>query len=109
MATCAALKIMQLVMSREGTSQQKTSTIFNKSEQLLLALILKQLEGKTALQKNPYTQDNLGWGAWIIGRLGGWKGYKSEGPVGPITMGRGLMKFYDMYAGWRLTKDVYTE
>ena len=108
-ALCAAIQIMQLVMAREGKTQQKITDVFSKHEQLLLALLLTKLEGKTALQKNPHARDNLGWGSWIIARLGGWKGYKSEGPAGPITMRRGLTEFHSIYYGWKLAKDVYTE
>ena len=108
-ALCAAIQIMQLVLAREGKTQQKISDVFTHDEQLLLALLLTTLEGKTALQKNPHAKDNLGWGSWIIARLGGWKGYKSEGPPGPITMGRGLTEFRSIYYGWKLTRDMYTE
>ena len=108
-ALCAAIQVMQLVMAREGRTQQKTDDVFSVEEKKLLTLLLTQLEGKTAKQKNPYAKDNLGWSTWIIARLGSWKGYKSEGLPGPITMYRGLTKFYDIYYGWKLTRNVYTE
>jgi hypothetical protein len=104
---CAAIQIMELVLARNGTTEQKTEEVFTIDERLFLAIILPTLEGKTAKQKNPYLKENLSWASWIIARLGGWQGYtSSEGPPGPIVMGRGLRRFYAMYDGWKLSKDV---
>lgn len=102
-ALCAAIQIMQLVLAREGTTHQKTKDLFSKKEQSFLLILLKTLEGKTLKQKNPYSQDNLAWASWTIARLGGWKGYtKSEGLPGPIVIGRGRERFYQMFDGWNL-------
>ncbi len=68
--------------------------------------ILPKLEGKTRKQKNLHPHDCLSWAAWIIARLGGWKGYKSESPLGPITMFRGLKKFQDLLEGYNLAKKL---
>jgi hypothetical protein len=38
--------------------------------------------------------------AWIIARLGGWKGYASERKPGPITMHHGLTRFASIATGW---------
>lgn len=108
-ALCASVQIMQLVMAREGKTQQKVNDVFSEDEQQLLSVLSTKLEGRTLLQKNPHPRDNLAWGTWIIARLGSWKGYKSEGLPGPITMGRGLQEFNSIYYGWKLTKDLYTE
>ena len=58
------------------------------------ALRLQQpaLERPTAKQKNPHATGSLTWASWIIARLGGWKGYASESPPGPITMRHGLTR-----------------
>lgn len=106
-ALCVAIQIMQLVLARDGTTEQKTRDVFTMEEQIVLAMVLTTVEGKTAKQKNPYPKENLGWATWIIARLGGWQGYeKSEGPPGPITIGRGLTRFQGIYSGWKLCKNV---
>ena len=75
-----------------------------KNELILLLLICKKLEGKTEKQKNPYTKNSMAWASWIIARLGGWNGYRSESPPGPIVMLRGLQKFELQYEGWLLAQ-----
>ena len=60
------------------------------------------MEGKTEKQKNPHPPQTLSWASWVIARLGGWKGYASESPPGPITMLRGLTKFEAQFQGWLL-------
>lgn len=109
-ALSASIKIMQLVRARDGSTEQKTSEIFEPGEQIMLSTLLKRFEGKTLKQKNPYPQENLAWASWIIARLGGWKGYtKSEGLPGPIVIGRGLEMFYGIYDGWKMHKDLCAE
>ena len=58
----------------------------------------------TAIAK-PHPVRSLAWAAWIIARLGGWKGYPSERPPGPITFKHGLDYFRACAAGWVL-RDV---
>ena len=107
---CAAIQIMELVLAREGTTEQRTKEVFNDDEVKMLGVVLKTVEGKTLKQKNPFPQENLGWASWIIARLGGWHGYKSSaGLPGPIVMGRGLKRFFDIYEGYKLYRDVYAE
>lgn len=103
---CAALKIMQLVQARDGDTKQTVDEVFTEGEKRVLTVVLEAVEGKTKSQKNPFPRENLAWSAWIISRLGGWKGYKSESPPGPITMARGLEKFETLCYGWNLFKDV---
>lgn len=103
LALFVALKTMQLTMARTGKDQSIT-VVFNKTECKILSAMLKKLEGKTEKQKNPYKADRLSWASWIIARLGGWKGYKSESPPGPITMLRGLRRFQNLLEGYQLAK-----
>ena len=98
----AAVRVMSLVESRGGTSNQKAIDIFSEDEISVLALIGKKMEGKTDLQQNPYDKGGLAWVSWIIARLGGWKGYPSESPPGPVTMLKGLQRFEMQLEGWKL-------
>ena len=109
LALCAAIQIMQLISARDGTTELKTDELFTTDECLFMSALLAKVEGKTKKQQNPYAKDNLAWASWIIARLGGWHCYtKSEGPPGPIVMGRGLKRFHQMFDGWNLYRDLST-
>jgi Transposase DDE domain len=101
----AAIQVMQLSLAREG-KDQSVSVVFNEPECKLLSKLQQKLEGKTQKQKNPHRIGMLTWAAWIIARLGGWKGYASESPPGPITMLRGLTQFKTLYEGWSLVEEM---
>jgi hypothetical protein len=104
-AARAAIVIMQLVQARDGKSHQRIDVAFSPAEIKTLHALLPQLEGKTALQKNPHLPNSLAWAAWIIAKLGGWDGYPNSRPPGPITFRHGLEYFQAVVAGRRL-KDV---
>jgi len=103
LALFIAVKTMQLTMARAGKEQAITA-VFNEIECKVLSAVLPKLEGKTEKQKNPHHIDQLAWASWIIARLGGWKGYKSESPPGPITMLRGLKRFQSFLEGYQLAE-----
>ena len=69
---------------------------------LILVALNQNLEAQSKRLKNPHPPDSLAWAAWIIGRLGGWDGYPSSKPPGPITMKHGLEYFYAVAVGWGL-------
>ena len=100
----SAIRVMSLVESRDGRNSRKASDLFSEDEIILLGLLCKKLEGKTEKQKNPYAKKSMAWAAWIIARSGGWNGYASESPPGPITMLRGLQKFEIQYEVWILVQ-----
>jgi len=106
MALNAALIIMQLVGDRDGEAGKSGDLVFTEEELECLEEIGKEYEGKTKLSKNPNEVYSLAWTAWIIGRMGGWKGYRKAGPAGPITMKRGLQKFSILFEGWKLREAV---
>ncbi len=104
LCVCAAIKVIALVESRDGKNNRMASDLFDKNELTLLFLICRKLEGKTKKQQNLHTPNSMTWASWIIARLGGWNGYASESPPGPIMMLRGLQKFELQYEGWLLAQ-----
>jgi len=106
LAVQVAVTSLQLVSSRNSQTEQAVSDVFNQKEISLLRVLLGQYEGRTQSQKNPYDSKQLAWAAWIIARIGGWKGYKSESAPGPITMLRGLREFAILYKGWTLQNEM---
>jgi hypothetical protein len=105
MASIAACRVMQLVQARDGSARPATDAV---AEHLLplVGRLQRKLEGNTAAQKNPHPQGSLQWLAWVIARLGGWKGYASERPPGPITMHHGWTRFQNYADAWDLIQDV---
>jgi hypothetical protein len=104
-AARAACIIMQLVQARDGRSAQAAEIAFTPAEIDTLQALLPELEGKTALQKNPHPPRSLAWAAWVIAKLGGWDGYPKSKAPGPITFRHGLQYFQSLAHGWRL-RDV---
>jgi hypothetical protein len=104
-AVKAAATIMQLVQARDGPSTEPAALAFAPHEIAVLIKLNRELQGATALQKNPHRTKSLKWAAWIIAKLGGWDGYPSSKPPGPITFKNGLEEFHAMVAGWTL-RDV---
>lgn len=101
-ATRAAVQTLQLTLAREGNTERPASDVFDPDAVKVLKQIQPRLEGRTARQKNPYPVERLAWAAWLVARLGGWKGYRSEAKPGPITMLRGQQRLATILEGWRL-------
>jgi hypothetical protein len=99
-ATIAAVTVMQLVRARDGTTNQSLTDAFDPMDQPILEAVSRQLEGKTARQKNPHPKGTLAFAAWVIARLGGWTGY--YGKPGPQVMRRGLEDFQAIKYGTTL-------
>lgn len=104
-AAKAACLTLQLVQARQGDDRRAADLAFTPAEVDTLQALSPQLEGKTALQKNPHPEHSLAWASWIIARLGGWDGYPSSRPPGPITFKNGLEYFRAIATGWAL-RDV---
>jgi len=100
-AAKAAVITIQLLQARNG-GRQSVSKTFNVEKIATLTALNHQLEARTRRLKNPHPSDTLAWAAWIIGRLGGWDGYPSSKPPGPITFKNGLEYFNAVAAGWSL-------
>jgi hypothetical protein len=103
MALVAAVRVLQLMLARDNTTNQPLTTGFSDEEVAFMQVLSKKLEGNTAKQRNPHPVGSLAYGAWIIARLGSWMGY-GKTPPGPITMHRGLIKFYEQFQGYLLAK-----
>src|SRR5712672_377819 len=104
-AAKAAIITIQLLQARDGHSHQPVRLAFDANEVATLAALNQNLEAQSKRLRNPHPPDSLAWAAWIVGRLGGWDGYPSSKPPGPITMKHGLEYFYAVAVG-RSLKDV---
>lgn len=103
-ALIAAVRAMQLVLAREGTTGQPITDAVAAADHAALRHINATLEGRTAKLRNPHDPGMLAWLAWIVARLGGWSGYSSRGykPAGPKTMHHGLIRLDQILLGWHL-------
>jgi len=112
LAMMATLRILQMMLAYEDDHEQPIDEVFDKDQQQCLQMMNSQLEGETDKLKNPARINTLKWATWIIARIGGWKGYRSQRKPGPIVLQKGLAKFYHMYEGWlmyqKFSKDVST-
>jgi hypothetical protein len=104
-AAKAAVTTMQLVQARTAPNGEPASLAFSEDEIAVLDKLNAELQGATKLQKNPHRKRSLKWATWIIAKLGGWDGYPSSKPPGPITFKHGLEEFHAIVAGWSL-RDV---
>jgi hypothetical protein len=104
-AVKAAAATLQLLQARDAPKSEPALLAFAPHEIAVLERLNTELEGATALQKNPHPMASLKWAAWIIAKIGGWDGYPSSKPPGPITFKHGLEEFRAMVTGWSL-RDV---
>lgn len=105
------IKLMQMQIAYNEPEQAnvpESALLFSEEEQQCLTVLNTKMEGKTKALKNPFTPGKLNHAVWIVSRIGGWKGYASQRKPGMTTMFNGLKKFYDIYEGWMLVKDVGT-
>lgn len=101
-------KIFQMRISMEQTEEEglPADICFTKKEIECIEQQSKKLEGKTDKLKNPNKKSSLKFATWVMARLGGWKGYASERKPGITTLWIGLDRFYNIFDGWMLEKDV---
>ena len=99
----AATRVMQLVHGRDAAGAAfEAARLFDPAEITVLEALIRRLEGRTEKQKNPHPRHSLAWAAWGIARLGGWNGYASERPPGPVTFSHGLRRFHAIAEGFAL-------
>ena len=106
----AIIKLFQMNIAYITDEEELIPDIICFDEEQIECLQIQNstLEGKTEKQKNPYRKGSLRYVIWVIARLGGWKGYASERKPGITTLWIGVEKFYNIFKGWKLAKDVYT-
>ena len=105
----ALLRIFQMNLAySDPKGGQPIEEVFSKEEINCLTHINAKLQGATTKQQNNNDSTRLKWATWIIARLGGWKGYDSQGPPGIILLKRGLDKYSNIFFGWNLAQDVGT-
>jgi hypothetical protein len=104
----AALRTLQLVYARAGTTGQLLSDAMDEAAAPLVEALVVKLEGKTEKLKNPHPPNTLARLAWVIARLGGWDGYVGHGykPAGPKTIAYGLTQFDAIRIGWEMNRNV---
>jgi hypothetical protein len=105
-AMISALRITQLRQAREVGDKIDARLAFKTDELVLLEKLVKTYEGKTEKQKNPHKKQSMAWAAWIIARVGGWKGYTCESPPGFKTFTIGLSRFDNMFQGYKLSNEI---
>ena len=101
-----ALKINQLSQGRENESERSAEISFTQQQIVVLKALVNRYEGKTEKQKNRFKEGTIAWAAWVIARMGGWKGYASESKPGNKTMRIGLNQFEGIYIGWNLAQKI---
>jgi hypothetical protein len=109
LALSVAVRTLQMVEGRDNVDLPATIA-FSPDQQECLTQIEPTLEGQTSKQQNPYPKTSLPWAIWIVARLGGWSGYRSQTPPGMPTLVNGLKRFESIFEGWKLgqIRLVYT-
>lgn len=109
MQMSAILKILQMnIAYSRPEGGQPIEELFDNQEIEVLEMMNAKLQGRTRKLQNHNDPKCTKWAAWVIGRLGGWKGYDSLGPPGVITIKRGLDRLSYLIEGVNLAKDVGT-
>lgn len=109
MQLSSLLKILQMnIAYSDPEGGQPIEEVFSEEEIKVLTHLNKTLKGKTIKTQNHNNPQTTKWATWIIGRLGGWKGYDSQGPPGVICLKKGLDRFNAIIEGINIAKDMCT-
>ncbi len=109
MQLSALLKILQMnIAYNDPEGGQPIEEVFTQQEIEVMTTLNRRLQGKKAKTQNQHNPSTTAWAAWVIGRLGGWKGYDSLGPPGVICLKRGLDRLSHIIEGVNLAKDMCT-
>lgn len=109
MQLSALLKILQMnIAYSDPEGGQPIEEVFTQEEIEVLGHMNNKLQGSTAKTRNNNSPKTVKWAAWVIGRMGGWKGYESQGPPGVICLKNGLERLANIMEGIKLAKDMCT-
>lgn len=109
MQLSALLKILQMnIAYSQPEGGQPIEEVFDAEQIEVLHKLDRKLQGNTRKLRNNSNPKTTRWATWIIARLGGWKGYDSQGLPGVIVLKRGLERLGYIIEGIRLEKDVGT-
>lgn len=109
LALNATLRLMQLLYADDVEGAQPLEEVFSDQEIECMDQLQGQVQGRTEKLSNPYRPKTLLWARWIIARLGGWKGYRSQRSPGPITLKKGLDAFTHIFQGWTLAAQYFRD
>jgi hypothetical protein len=98
-----AVRTLQMVEGRDNPALP-ACVAFSQEQQQCLSQLAPTLQGRTQKQHNPYPPSSLPWATWLIARLGGWSGYRSQRSPGMPTLVHGLRQFESIFLGWQLAQ-----
>lgn len=91
---------------RHDQTEIPANITFTDEQIKFIKIIIPQYEGKTEKQRNHYREYTLAWAAWVIARLGGWKGYARESLPGNKTFKWGIDRFNAMLTGYKIAQKI---
>lgn len=101
-AVRAAAITLQMLQARDAPDSTPAALALSEAEVNTLSALEPHYRGSRPRQHNPHPCGTLAWAAWLVARLGGWDGYPSSRPPGPITFKNGLDKLRLLAQGWAL-------
>ena len=109
MQMTALLKILQMnIAYANPEGGQPIEDVLNKEQIEILGLMNTKLQGKSIKLQNHHNPQRTKWAAWVVGRIGSWKGYDSQEPPGVVILKLGLDRLSYIIEGTKLIKDVGT-
>jgi hypothetical protein len=103
LALSIAVRTLQLLEGRDEPDLPASLALTDEQQQCLTQLA-PSLQGRTQKQQNPYPPTSLAWATWLIARLGGSSGYRSQRPPGMPTLIHALRRFEAIFLGWKLAQ-----
>lgn len=109
MQMTAMLKILQMNIAYADPEEgQPIEEVFDMEQMEVPGLKNNRLQGKSTKLQNHHDPKRTKWASWVVGRIGGWKGYHSQGPPGVVALKRDMDRLSYIIEGTKLIKDVGT-